>query len=352
MKKIILISFAVILIIAACQKERLAPTNANLNSNTSTAARDDDPNHDDRDSTVCKVTFCNGVAIFADSTAYQNAYDCLEQKHETWNTDFDNAHNTMTTDAIEDLIESIGWDENYKLHYFENFYSHPSYQSYLDSLEDIWLAGGTWNPATDPDNLDFFDDEITNTFFSTNGMLLIGKTLLIIDVNGDLWALPNADCSIISQVNQNPDDLQYHIKATKLFGNSGTYGNECLDYAKETDYLSYGTSPERKIKMKLKYNASHFGGDVTNMRSKIKTYKKKNSKWRSCRRELETTVQGSLSTACLTFNPYSSTKVKKRRSLKASWYINGYGYYYYYHINTLIGTYKDNTSGITATIVK
>lgn len=236
------------------------------------------------------------------------------------------------------------------LHYFEQYYSHDSYQSYLDSLEEIWLTGGTWSSATDPDNLDFFDDEITNTFFNSHGMLLIGTSLLVIDYNGDLWVIQPADCNTIANTSQDPSILANNGKATKLFGSSGTY-TECPDYVKRIEYSTYPSDPNRKMKMKLKYAASHFGGDGTNMKSKIKTYKKKNSKWKHTRRELYTEVQANCTTDCMNFFPQNAPKgPKKRRSLKAK-YENA-GFYYYYQALHLVGTYKDLSSSVTNTIVQ
>ena len=168
----------------------------------------------------------------------------------------------------------------------------------------------------------------------------------------NLWVIPNSDCNSIHNASQVPDVLQNTIKATKLFSSSGTYGADCPDYVKTIEYYNYSCdSRDRMMKMKLKYAASHFGGDGTNMKSKIKTYVKKNSHWKHCRRELYTKVEANLTMDCINFINASTDKgPKKRRSLKAKYELAGY--YYYYQANHLIGTYKDVSCSVTQTIVR
>ena len=82
-----------------------------------------------------------------------------------------------------------------------------------------------------------------------------------------------------------------------------------------------------------------------------KTYVKKNSHWKHCRRELYTKVEANLTMDCINFINASTDKgPKKRRSLKAKYELAGY--YYYYQANHLIGTYKDVSCSVTQTIVR
>ncbi|MBK8846868.1 MAG: hypothetical protein IPO27_10130 [Bacteroidetes bacterium] len=239
----------------------------------------------------CKVNICNGVVQFVDTPAYEDVYACLEAEYETWNDDFDAAHMGMSDDQIQDEIDITGWDENYELHQFYINNSFSSYFAYLDVLENNWLLNGNWNPTTDPELLDYFDDDITNSFFNSNGMLLIGTTLLVIDNKGELWTISNANCNTILSTSQDPALLQNTPNAT-LQKSKPPHPNGCLTEVREIGYHPYScNSKDRFFKAKIKYvlNADESGSIPLDwkysqkFKGKVTAYRKKNNKWKRAR---------------------------------------------------------------------
>ncbi|HRA60745.1 MAG TPA: hypothetical protein PLG30_14110, partial [Bacteroidia bacterium] len=201
--------------------------------------------------------------------------------------------------------------------------------------EDVWLNNTTLNPATDPDLIDYYDDAVASALASDAGEVMIGTDLYVIDTQGEMWVLPNATCNDIPGLSNDPAVLANTPQVKTIHG--GFPLNDC-----KNNWRHHGLEPydsNKQLKWKLKFTATHWGGDGTKAYAKTVSYKKKaNGKWKNFKTNLLVKSSGNWTTNCADFTAYSEQKTKRRNRLKAPAYDGGF--YRYHKIGEAHGYYE------------
>ncbi len=145
---------------------------------------------------------CSGTMLeFPDQIAFEAAYDCLELKYEDYNDQFESLYTSLSDSAYADLVDSIGFDEVAPLRDFETNNGFHSMRQELETKETAWLALGTFDPTTDPNNTDL-DDDILNTLLSREGDIKIGGIIYHYLDDGTIYEISDGDCNTLNALKQ------------------------------------------------------------------------------------------------------------------------------------------------------
>lgn len=268
---------------------------------------------------------CGNMLYFTDMNHFQDVYACLEVECEQWNDAFDLQYSSLNDDDLNDLIDSIGWDEEQPLANFESVYSpnFTSHRAYLRNLEQTWLNNGM-DTTNGPTEYDVLDDEILRTLFNSALSVRIGGTIYHYDSEGNLWEILNADCDLITLINTDPDSASHlpgKIKLTPFLDPRGSSTASCKEDWKPDRIFKTYNGDTKRVKLKISYTNRAFsfhGIDVVVAKGKMVHYKKKNGNWKTERKNLQVTIDGQARDTCEAVPyPFDGNKgPKKRKRLK------------------------------------
>ncbi|HEY0768882.1 MAG TPA: hypothetical protein VGD31_00925, partial [Sphingobacteriaceae bacterium] len=128
------------------------------------------------------VTLNNGVLEFIDLTAYENLLTQLENEVEQHNADFFDSRDYMTDDEINDLAETIGFDEFKPLRDFENYFGFNSLRIQVENQINTWLSYPHSTLSGYPEDNYKIDNEIEQTLLNTSGQIIIAGNPITKDV--------------------------------------------------------------------------------------------------------------------------------------------------------------------------
>lgn len=269
---------------------------------------------------------CGNMLYFTDMNHFQDVYTCLEVECEKWNDAFDLQYSNLNDDDLNDLIDSIGWDEEQPLLNFETLYA-PNFNSrraYLRNLEQTWLNNGM-DTTNDPTEYDVLDDEILSTLFNNNLSVRIGSTIYHFDTDGNLWEILNADCDLITLIDTDPDSASHltgRIKLIPFLDPRGSSTASCKEDWKPDKIFKTYDSDTKRVKLKISYTNrvfSFYGINQVVAKGKMVHYKKKKGNWKLERKDLQVTVDGQARDTCeaTPYDFFDNNGPKKRKRLKA-----------------------------------
>jgi hypothetical protein len=217
---------------------------------------------------------CGGrILEFTDTAHYQAVYDCLEQEYEAHQDWALGQYGQLNDEAYNDILDSIGFNDDEPLQDFEQCLGFSSYRRLLWTMENAWLASGM-DPNLDPDNVDNIDDPITATLMSEERAIKIGGIINYLDDQGNWYTVQNGDCSLLdsliacaSCVN-NPNVLK------------NTYDTPCGDcwYLLGWSNDEFWHNNKRKVKWKWDYDLDQ-NKDIQKFVLVQKSYRKRLFVW-------------------------------------------------------------------------
>ncbi|MBS1765717.1 MAG: hypothetical protein JSS90_12210 [Bacteroidetes bacterium] len=302
-----------LIVVVGCQKERLTQNSSNTNQLTN--AREGGG----KDCFEGVKVVCDHILAFTDMQQFQDVYDCLDQAYETWNDDFESAHSSLSDDDYNDYCDSVGFEDDQPLIDFESSLNFYSYRKYMNGLEDTWLANGA-DSASDPDNNDVLDDDILATMFSYDQAVMINDTIYWIDKKtGNIYGVTNSDCNLLAQLQANPAGVAANngaatANSSKVIMFPTTNGSECNQWGGKSNWHPYSSDKKYKWTASFKF----LPWSSTNIKGKIKSYKKKNGHWKKYRTGVEVHITGIYyDYQCSQNSTYDKDKAKRRKKLKA-----------------------------------
>ncbi|MCA6364609.1 MAG: hypothetical protein IM638_16365 [Bacteroidetes bacterium] len=270
--------FAVFLIgIHSCRKEPQTLKNSKANLSRQS-------NCQIEVSSVCG----NTMLSFPSQAAYDYAYDCLFEEYETWNDNFDAQYANLNDEDLNDLIEATGWEEEQTLIDFENSQGLYSLRTKLRADELVWLATGTFDPLTDPNN-HYVDDPVEQALLNDKGMIMIDGEIFIYREDGSIYRITNGDCNLALSVATDPASVSDpNVVVVAAAGNST---DECKSEARNNRDTVWGADPNKMYKWYLKFKR---GGTQSIACAKIVNFKRKSntSDWKKFRTMCDVEVSG------------------------------------------------------------
>jgi hypothetical protein len=258
---------------------------------------------------------CDNLLEFSDLQQFWDTYECLELSYEQYNDNFEALHVNLNDSLYDIYCDSIGFDEDEPLLAFErNFNGFVSYRAWFAKEEDNWLNNVNLDPNTDPENNNFFDDDILMTLFNQDRAVKIAGVIYWLGKDGVIYQINNGDCQLLIELQKNPDIQNGNISIFNTNSNS----SECDRWDREDDFEEYDGN--KQFKWILSFKSWPWG---TNSKSKIKSYKKKkNGSWKRYRTSLYVSNFGvAYDINCSDPTDYSNYKgIKRRKKLKTKNY--------------------------------
>ncbi len=259
---------------------------------------------------------CNNVLEFTDMQQFWDTYECLEIAYEQYNDNFEALHVNLNDSLYDLYCDSVGFDEDQPLNDFEkNFNGFVSYRSWFIKEEDNWLNNVNLDPNTDPENNNYFDDDILMTFFNVERAVKIAGVIYWIGKDGLIYQINNGDCQLLVELQKNPDIQNGNITIFSTSSNS----SECDRWEEKHDKAKFDGN-NKQFKWKLSFRSWPWG---TISKSKIIAYKKKNNgNWRRYRASLYVSNFGvAYDINCSDASDYSNFKgIKRRKKLNTKNY--------------------------------
>jgi hypothetical protein len=244
---------------------------------------------------------------FTSEAVYDAAYTCLEQEYENYNDAFSNQYAQLNDDDYNDLIDSLGFEEEQTLIDFEVLKNHSSLRNKLHIDEAIWLAAGA-DTLTYPAG-HAVNDVIEQALLSKDGNVRIGNYLIHYAFDGSVIIAANLDCSAFEQAINDPSFTSPNITRIE---NSDP---DCVFKEAKWGFKSYDNSNKRYY-WEVRFRNGTSKAYATSV---IKNFRKKNGTWKKGAARLYVKVAGQAhSITCDTFSAFSyDEKDKRRRNLNA-----------------------------------
>lgn len=272
-----------------------------------------------KSSSIQKV---NGVLIFPDNTYVINMIASLDEAIVQSANHFHSTYGHLTETAIEDLIDSIGYNENKPLTDFETSFAFYSLQREVKAQEISWLHNTNGEEINDDPDNHFIVDEVVRTLLNVYCEIGIGTSLYKFVKNG-YYEVTDGNFTTLQSLRSNPIDISG--KPNVVFYADGEMKNGCHSGKSNFGYKK-NSSEDRRIKWVIAHSTYPWG--VRNAIAKTKNYKKNNNKWKKYKTYCAARAYGQVSesagdcSSAFTFNTsnggYVSHNNKKKAKHKVS----------------------------------
>ncbi len=285
MKKMWLMSLAVLCVMVACNKEELSTATEEPSSGKVEQIHEPESSGD---RTTCDpfagFVVDGDLLNFESAEAVEQVLLCLEDAYDAHQDAFEAEYGDLSDEEIELIEEEIGFDDYLPLREFENTLGFASLRSKIEIEEEAWLDNEELDLDNNPDD-HFIVDDVTRTIFNESGQLMIAGELVDVNTLAELNGEEGAD----------------------------SRSSTCKTHKSKSAYVNYATN--RLMKKKVAIRSYAWG---TYVKAKTKSYKKKRRRWRKYRRNICAQADGYLWNAeCenQTYFNYPLAKCKKRKSI-------------------------------------
>jgi hypothetical protein len=208
---------------------------------------------------------------FATIAEYENTIQMLQDAIENNLVAFYAQYGHLEGDELDDLIDSLGFNEYQPLIDFEEQHGFTnSMRKKMQGLEELWLANEVLDPETDPDNGNLFDI-FDQTLYNEEGEIMIAGRILSYDKPDYDYEIINDYENSLTKIN-NGEDVSTDPNIESFEKNNGT----CLFWKEQHDWDQF--SSNRKVKRKVKVRR-YWGGTQIITTAKIVSHRKKTFGW-------------------------------------------------------------------------
>lgn len=240
----------------------------------------------------------NNMLQFSSHEEYEQTLDLLTYNVELHEDDFIKEYDHLNEDALNDMEESLKFNEDLPLELFEEEHKFQSLRKVTVNAENAWLdnsdqPGFSWDD--DPDNFTFIDG-IEQTLYNPWHEVMINDTIYKYTENGyySIVAHNPKASTALAYLNNNPEldpfkfENEYEDVVIYTDDNANNNNsNECVPgKINRTERFING---DYSIKAKQKM---HTGPVNMTYKTVIKNYKKKGRKWKKRRILSYTGLQG------------------------------------------------------------
>ncbi len=284
MKKMWLMSLAVLCVMAACNKEENLQPGSELPPDSITQISESEPA---ADRSTCDPL--DGVVLDGDMLSFESnehveqVLECLEQAYENHQDAFEAQYGDLSDDEMELIEEEIGFDDYLPLRDFENALGFASLRNKIEIEEEAWLNNEEPDWDNDPDD-HFVVDEVTRTIFSENGQLMVAGELV--------------DVSTLEELQE---------------GSADSRSNGCKTGKSKSQNINYASGYRMRKRIAIRSYPWH-----TYVKARTISYKRKRGRWKRHRRRICAQAGGyvwEVDCTNKTYFNYPPEKCKKRKSV-------------------------------------
>ena len=133
----------------------------------------------------------NGILVFPSIERFVEVQNILNDQIEAAENAFLDQYSEYDDEALNEIEEEIGYNDNQPLIDFEQSFGFSSLRDHIATLEADWLQNDELDNATDPDN-HFIVDEVVRTFLNVAAEVKIGSSIFIFR---DGYTIEILDCN-------------------------------------------------------------------------------------------------------------------------------------------------------------
>lgn len=257
----------------------------------------------------------NSVTLlaFEDVDHFEQTITDLENQIETNEDAFVNQYRTLDEEALNAKEEEVGYKTEQPLLDFESQYNIPqSLREVYAAAEEVWMDNDELDPLTDPDK-DYPFDETLMTLLNPEGEVQIANRFLKL-TNKGFVEIDNLDVTTLIRID-NGDETAYDeptVYTNIDFDGGSKYA--CTSWKGKTYKHEY-VDNKKLVKRHVQFHCYPWKSVST---TRLKSYKKKNGRWKKHRMQLGVANQANLrNTNCAPkMFMWSDWKRKKRKSLR------------------------------------
>ncbi len=263
------------------------------------------------------------IATFVDQESYENYKNDLDTQVDAWDDAFVAQWNHLDDDALNDKEEELGFDSEKPLTDFESQNGLQSLRQKYLIAEEAWLNNDNLNPISDPDNNPIYDfDEAEMSLVNILGEVQIGNVIykkLNDEESEEVDAITSSNQQSIYLI---IDDGDYQTLIEFNNGNTSVVNNDnviidtsssssvdCNTSKSKREILSTATNKRIKATIKVRRGFGPWAGKI---KSKMKSYKKRGSRWRKWRTHISAGLNGKVRNDLC----HSTLELNERRSVK------------------------------------
>jgi hypothetical protein len=259
----------------------------------------------------------NQIPHYSTQQVFDAVYQCLEAQYEQYNDNFEAAHPNLSDDAYDDLVDSLGFDEETTLKNWEVSKGYGSLRTHLNNEEAIWLANGM-DPNTDP-----FDHAVSDlillTMMNTFGDIRIANDLIHVDPDGTQLIVSNADCAIFDSAKADPNYTNPNLQRL-----TPAPPDVCERRKNEEGMEDWANNSNRRFKWRIDFDAYI---QSSSAKSIMRNFRKKNGNWKKATAHCTVSIDGVIwNSECIQSVAIGiETKTKTRKRVAANRFPLSYG---------------------------
>ncbi len=259
----------------------------------------------------------NQIPHYPTQQVFDAVYQCLEAQYEQYNDNFEAAHPNLSDDAYDDLVDSLGFNEEHTLKDWETTKGYTSLRTFLNNEEAIWLANGM-DPNSDP-----FDhaicDLILLTMINANGDIRIVNDLIHFDPDGSQIIVTNADCAAFDSAKADPNYTSPNVQRI-LVGPPET----CERHENEKGAKIWPNNASRMFNWRVDFDAYIQSSQA---KSVMRNFRLKNGNWKKAAAHCTVNIDGDMwNSECIQSAAIGfETKTKTRKRITANRFPLSYG---------------------------
>lgn len=230
----------------------------------------------------------NGVLIFPDTAFVSRTLALLDAEITQEGASFNGTYGHLSEAEIENLIDSIGYNENKPLVDFEAGFAFQSLRSKIETDEINWLLNTSGEKIEDDPDNHFISDDVVRSILTENSEVGIGTSLYKVVDNG-YYEITDGNFVTLYSLRSNPIDISG--KPNVIFYADGEMKNGCKSSKRDARF-KYNSNNTRRIKWVVSHWTYPWGRYA---KAKTYNYKKKNNKWKKYKTYCEAQVYGNIS---------------------------------------------------------
>jgi hypothetical protein len=256
------------------------------------------------------ITVQYGMPVFQNQKHYEDVLTALETACDAHNDAFATTWASLDDDAYNDRADALGFDDEKPLKEFEARFRYNSLRNKIRIEEENWLNRPTLDEDNDPEDKYFTEDDYEQTAANAQGEYKIGKSIFVGRDNTKLYEILDGSFSTLDSlrrglISTTKRNIKIHYLTDPI---NGAKRGDCFGNAR-TFLQQYYENATKRYKKILKIRSTCDDNDLDGrcdsdensfVKAKIKSYKKKNNRWKKHRTTLSLRMYGhaSISTDC------------------------------------------------------
>lgn len=234
------------------------------------------------------VSVVNGLIKFASVDDMKNTLECLKQKSIEMDDEFLEDYKSLNDSLLNLKMEEISYREEMVYEAFEQHFGIVSLRSRLFDETNDWLNNPPYNYSNHPNHI--IGDEPFQTVLTQDGEFMLVDTIYLIDENGRYFRILNGNFNTLDSIKTGTWSKMNRFVETHS-PNGGTGRGSCKSSHKSDWWPEYDHPTQRNYTLECQVGFYSIW-PVVNGYANSKSYKRKGSKNKSYKTNMDTDTDG------------------------------------------------------------